>query len=376
MQSFDICIRGDGVVGRALALALSRQGLRVALHSEGASATRPTDVRAYALNAGSVALLQSLKVWEAIPTGKRTAVYDMAVMGDQHAALHFSSWQQAVRELAFIVDAAALEAELGAALRYAPHVAMVGHEVQAPLLVLAEGRESASRQALGVRFDKQDYGQRAIAARLSTDVPHAGVARQWFRSPDVLALLPMDEPAPNMGCALVWSLPTERAQALLALDDVGFEAELMQTTGGLAGTLRLASPRASWPLLLGRADRVHGMFTDTQGNGGWVLVGDAAHVIHPLAGQGLNLGLADVACLAQVIAERESWRPLGDQRLLARYARARIGPTQAMAAMTDGLLRLFAHEAPWLKELRNRGMGLVNQAGPLKRWLVNKALGA
>jgi ubiquinone biosynthesis UbiH/UbiF/VisC/COQ6 family hydroxylase len=375
MQSFDICIRGDGVVGRSLALALSRQGLRVALQTDTPLAARSADVRAYALNAGSVALLQSLKVWEAIPAAKRTAVYDMAVMGDQNAALHFSSWQQAVRELAFIVDAAALEAELGAALRYAPHVAMVNpdaHDVQASLLVLAEGRDSASRQALGVHFDKQDYGQRAIAARLAGDLPHAGMARQWFRSPDVLALLPMDEPAPGLGSALVWSLPTARAETLLALDDAAFEAELMQATGGAAGALRLTSARASWPLLLGRADKVHG----SSSAGGWVLVGDAAHVIHPLAGQGLNLGLADVACLARVIAERESWRPVGDERLLARYARDRAGPTQAMATLTDGLLRLFAQEAPWLKELRNRGMGLVNQAGPLKRWLVNKALGA
>jgi 2-polyprenyl-6-methoxyphenol hydroxylase-like FAD-dependent oxidoreductase len=132
--------------------------------------------------------------------------------------------------------------------------------------------------------------------------------------------------------------------------------------------LSLRSARQSWPLMLGRADKVTGP--------GWALAGDAAHVIHPLAGQGLNLGLADVACLARVMAQRESWRSLGDERLLARYARERAVPTQAMATMTDGLLQLFAQPSPWLKELRNRGMGLVNQATPLKRWLVNKALGA
>ncbi len=372
MQSFDICIRGDGVVGRALALALSRQGLHVALQTEAPAAPRAADVRAYALNAGSVALLQSLKVWDALPAAKRTAVYDMAVVGDDNARLQFSSWQQAVRELAFIVDAAALEAELGAALRYAPHVAMVHEAVAASLPVLAEGRDGASREALGVHFARQDYGQRAIAARLTTDLPHAGTARQWFRCPDVLALLPMDEPAPGLGCALVWSLPQARADELLAMDNAAFEAELMQATAGDAGTLRLTSVRQSWPLMLGRADKVIG----TSEQGGWALVGDAAHVIHPLAGQGLNLGLADVACLARVLAERESWRPLGDARLLARYARERAGPTQAMATMTDGLLQLFAHEAPWARELRNRGMGLVNQATPIKRWLVSKALGA
>jgi 2-polyprenyl-6-methoxyphenol hydroxylase-like FAD-dependent oxidoreductase len=405
MQSFDICIRGEGVVGRALALALSRQGLNVAWQTERSAAPRAADVRAYALNAGSIALLQSLKVWDALPAAKRTAVYDMVVLGDANAQLHFSSWQQAVRELAFIVDAAALEAELAAALRYAPHVAAVHEPVTASLLVLAEGRDAASREALGVQFSRQDYGQRAIAARLATDLPHAGAARQWFRSPDVLALLPMDEPAPGLGCALVWSLPQARAQALLAMDDAAFEAELMLATGGSAGALRLASARQSWPLMLGRADKVVGIAEQGSGNSvraelveapwraaspstssgrtvdgqatlGWALVGDAAHVIHPLAGQGLNLGLADVACLARVLAEREAWRPLGDARLLARYARERAGPTQAMAAMTDGLLQLFAHEAPWARELRNRGMGLVNQATPIKRWLINKALGA
>jgi 2-polyprenyl-6-methoxyphenol hydroxylase-like FAD-dependent oxidoreductase len=372
MQSFDICIRGVGVVGSALALALSRQGLNVALQTPSPAAPRAADVRAYALNAASVALLQSLKVWDALPAAKRTAVYDMAVLGDGDARLHFSSWQQAVRELAFIVDAAALEAELAAALRYAPHVAMAAQPVAAGLLVLAEGRDAASREALGVHFARQDYGQRAIAARLSTDTAHAGTARQWFRSPDVLALLPMDEPAPGLGCALVWSLPQTRAGELLALDDAAFEAELMRATAGGAGALRLASERQSWPLILGRADKVAGATEQ----GSWALVGDAAHVIHPLAGQGLNLGLADVACLARILAKRQSWRSVGDARLLARYARERTGPTQAMATMTDSLLQLFAHEAPWARELRNRGMGLVNQATPLKRWLINKALGA
>jgi 2-polyprenyl-6-methoxyphenol hydroxylase-like FAD-dependent oxidoreductase len=112
---------------------------------------------------------------------------------------------------------------------------------------------------------------------------------------------------------------------------------------------------------------------------GWALVGDAAHVVHPLAGQGLNLGLADVACLARVLAERaerEPWRPLGDQRLLERYARERAAPTRAMALLTDGLLHLFASEQPLLKELRNRGLSLLDLAAPLKRTLTSRALGA
>lgn len=364
----DVCIRGAGIVGRALALSLSRQGLSVALAAPAEHAVGREDVRAYALNSASVALLQSLKVWEALPADARTAVFDMRVQGDAGAALlRFSAWQQQVRELAWIVDAAALEAELAAAVRYAPHVSITTEATAASLLVLAEGKASAMREQLGVVFDSHGYGQRAIAARLATDVPHAGLARQWFRAPDVLALLPIDRPVREHGLALVWSLPEEQAQALLALPDSEFEAALMQATGGNAGMLRLVSTRASWPLLLAQAEPVHGP--------GWVLVGDAAHVVHPLAGQGLNLGLGDVVALTRVLAEREPWRMPGDALLLERYARERALPVQAMATLTDGLLRLFAHPAPWARELRNRGLGLVNAATPIKRWLAARALG-
>ena len=365
---FDVCVRGAGIVGRALALALSRQGLKVALQAPAARKHAGDDVRAYALNAASVALLDSLKVWNELPADARTAVFDMRVEGDvASSVLRFSAWQQHVRELAWIVDAAALEAELAAALRYAPHVTATNEPVAARLLVLAEGRASATREQLGVAFQTHDYAQTAIAARLLTDAPHDGLARQWFHAPDVLALLPTDRPQAGHGLALVWSLPTERAQALLALPEAEFEAALMQSTAGAAGTLRLSSTRASWPLALARAERVQGP--------GWVLVGDAAHVVHPLAGQGLNLGLGDVAALSRVLAECEPWRDLADPRLLERYARARALPVQAMAALTDGLLRLFAHPAPWVRELRNRGLGLVDTAAPLKRWLASRALG-
>lgn len=366
-EAVDVCIRGSGVVAHTLALALSRQGLTVAVQARGERPARAADVRAYALNAASVALLESLKVWQALPPDARTAVYDMQVRGDAAALLRFSAWQQHARELAWIVDTAALEAELSAALRYAPHVSTTDAPVPSALLVLAEGRASATREELGVVFQTHDYGQRAIAARLTSDHPHAGLARQWFNAPDVLALLPLDWPRAGQSLALVWSLPEERAQALLAMPEAGFEAALMDATAGEAGSLRLASERAAWPLALARAERVHGP--------GWVLVGDAAHLVHPLAGQGLNLGLADVHSLARVLQEREPWRTLGDERLLARYARERALPVQAMTALTDGLMRLFSRPEPWARELRNRGLALVNSAAPLKRWLATRALG-
>lgn len=364
----DVSVRGSGIVAGALALALSRQGLRVALHG---IAPRPMgpDVRTYALNAASVALLDGLRVWSALPADAATAVHDMRIAGDAPgASLHFSAWQQHVEALAWIVDAAALEEAIAAALRFAPHVRMSEVPVEAPLVAVCEGKASALRDRYGVRFEPQPYGQSALAARLVANVPHAGVARQWFRAPDVLALLPFDRPQAGRSYGLVWSLPAERAQALAATDARDFEAALAEASGGQAGTLSLASERALWPLQLAQADPLCGP--------GWVLLGDSAHVVHPLAGQGLNLGLADVAGLARVLAEREPWRPLGDEKLLRRHARARLAPTAAMAGLTDGLLRLFAHEAPWVKELRNRGLGLVDQVSPLKRWLAARALDA
>jgi 2-polyprenyl-6-methoxyphenol hydroxylase-like FAD-dependent oxidoreductase len=367
MHAVDVAIHGRGAVASSLALALNQQGLRVAVSTPDPASAARTDVRAYALNNASRRLLQQLKVWEALAGDAVTAVHDMDVRGDSGGHLGFSSWSQCVDALAWIVDAPALDAALQQALQFAPHVQRLeGVLPDAPLRVFAEGKDSVSRASLPVRWERHAYGHTAIAARLTSLEPHANVAHQWFRAPDVLALLPFDQPAAGRSFALVWSLPQPEAERLMQLDGAGFESELNRAAAGGPPGLQLTSERFTWSLALASAMPVCGV--------GWVLVGDAAHVVHPLAGQGLNLGLGDVQALADTLRQREAWRALGDEHLLHRYARARAWPVWAMSHLTDALLHGFASDNHWLRELRNRGMGLVDRAAPVKRWLATRAL--
>lgn len=371
MNRIDVCVRGGGAVGSSLALSLARHGFEVALVERPAAAAvaAGTDVRAYALGPAAVGLLQTLRVWDGLPPDALTPVQEMRIAGDAAGHLEFSAWEQCVRALAWIVDAAALEHTLAEALRFAPKVTRVQAPVPAALQAVCEGRDSATRAELGIEFERHPYGHTAVAARLTSDRPHQGVAWQWFRSPDVLALLPFDRPQAGHSFGLVWSQPQAQADAWLHADAGAFEAALNQATQGAAGRLRLASERAGWPLALGRAQRWCGP--------GWVLLGDAAHVVHPLSGQGLNLGLADVAALVEaltLVQRTAPWRPLGDERALRRYARDRFAPTLGMGLVTDGLLRLFSQPEAPVRELRNRGLTLVNRVPLLKRWLAERAL--
>jgi ubiquinone biosynthesis UbiH/UbiF/VisC/COQ6 family hydroxylase len=251
-------------------------------------------------------------------------------------------------------------------VRFQPQVEVLREPRPATLTIVCEGRTSATRDEFGVNFHVTSYPQRAIAARLACEKPHGGVARQWFEGGNVLALLPMGGPAGN-SVALVWSVQEPRADELLAIAPEEFQARLGAASGHALGRLQLTSERIAWPLQRAEADRWCGQ--------GWVLAGDAAHNVHPLAGQGLNLGLADAEKLARVLHEREYWRSLGDEKLLRRYERSRKMDVLAMAWTTDGLQQLFAQPAePWAL-LRNWGMRGFDRSGPLKRWVVRQAMG-
>ena len=379
VQNPDICIRGAGVVGSTLALLLARDRLRVGLLPQaGAPSPQPpsgdtSDVRAYALNAASRDLLMSLRAWPEPEFA--TPVAAMEIHGDSSGVLRFSAEAQKVAALAWIVDLPALQARLADALRFQPLVEMLATERPAALTAVCEGRASATRQAFGVSFETTPYPQRAIAARLRCEKPHGGVARQWFLPDGVVALLPLGGSAGDT-VAMVWSAETARAADLLALDGEAFVAEALAATGGAVGALSLISPRADWPLQFARANRWCGpMPGDHPRTASWVLAGDAAHNVHPLAGQGLNLGLADVAELAQVLHGREYWRSPGDLRLLRRYERARKAGLWPMGMATDGLQQLFSMPGtPW-QTLRNWGLNGFDAAGPLKSWLARQAMG-
>ncbi len=361
----DVCIRGAGVVGRTLALLLARDRLRVGLVGDAPSPTGATsDVRAYALNATSRELLERVRGW---PDAEHaTPVTGMHVHGDRGGELQFLAQDQGVEALAWIVDVQALLARLNEALRYQSSVQWLDAPQPAALTVVCEGRASATRAEFGVQFDVTPYPQRAIAARLQCEKPHGGVARQWFSNGEILALLPLGGPSGN-SVALVWSVQEVRAPELLALDAASFQTQVEQACSAALGRMALGTGRAAWALQLAQADRWCGQ--------GWVLAGDAAHNVHPLAGQGLNLGLSDAGELAQVLHEREYWRNIGDKRLLRQYERSRKADMLAMGAATDSLQQLFSRPDQSLARLRNWGLTGFDRSGPLKDWVARQAMG-
>ena len=377
---FDVCIRGAGIVGRSLALMLASQGLRVALvnlHASANAGQGHSDVRAYALNTAAKQLLTDLRCWP--EASACTPILKMHIEGDQGGNLEFSAADQGVEALNWMVDVPSLENNLRNASSFQPLIQELAENVAAPLTVICEGRASQTRAELGVAFDVKHYDQHALACRIRTQAPHSQVARQWFQNtqgPEILAFLPIGGEASHEW-AVVWSLTIARAQALQNVSADAFQLQLQDASQGIAGFVELISERAVWPLQLAKAGRWTGTMPGS-GTGkqaaSFVLAGDAAHAIHPLAGQGLNVGLADAAKLASVIQAKEFWRPISDLKLLRRYERARQAEVVAMGCVTDGLQTLFAEPSVPVQKLRNWGMSAFNQLSPLKKWMAGEAM--
>ena len=386
---FDIAVIGAGVAGLACAVGASQLGLRVALvgpraamHRAGEAA--PFDVRIYALAPASIAALEQLKIWPAIDAARVQAVSRMRVFGDAGNELCFDAYQASLPQLAAIVEEGELLRALAAAAGFASGVERIeasfdtldvdadsararladGRTIAARLLIAADGARSPLRAAAGLNAQELPYGHTAVVANFATEQPHLGVAYQWFDQQEgVIALLPL----PGDYVSLVWSAPQALAESLVA-DSGGLAARMAARAGQDLGTLTPAGPVQSFPLRRVIVDRLIGRRL--------ALIGDAAHVVHPLAGQGLNLGLADVSELLRVLGELEEWRDPGDKVLLRRYERARAEPVGLMRFTTHALAQLFARDDAFSRELRNFGLSAVNALPPLKNALIRHAAGS
>ncbi len=388
----DVCIIGNGVIGKAAALGLAQAGLRVSLlcapgaQQPASPAADAWDVRVYAVNQVAHALLSSIKVWDALDVSRIAPVDAMQVNGDGAGTLAFDAYGARVGALAWIVEDSNLNQALDAALKFASNVQMVhgharhmqaepgsvtvqlenGDTLAAALLVGADGAHSWTRHQCDIGMDYRSYGQRAIVTNFACDQPHHGVAHQWFTASEgIIALLPL----PEQRVSLVWSAPDALAQTLLNESLEQLAQRLAHFAADKLGRLTPMQPEAvkAFPLSLIRPHAITAPRV--------ALVGDAAHVVHPLAGHGMNLGFADVATLLKVITQRDAHRDSGDARVLARYARARKEDILLMQLATDGLERLFASDFAPLRAVRNLGLNLLDQLPALKRRLISQALG-
>ena len=389
---FDVIVVGAGLVGLAVAPALARAGLKVALVDRAPVAapefdSDSWDARVYAISPGSATFLRSLGAWQMLQSERIEPVEAMQVAGDAGATMEFSAYELGERALAWIVEERALRVallplvfEAGvevigsaalASLDWTPDAcALALTESDAParvlnakLIVGADGARSWVRQAAGLATEPRPYGQTAVVANFACERAHHGIARQWFRADgSVLAWLPL----PGRRMSMVWSAPDALATQLRTLDAVALAARVAEAGAHALGALAPITAAASFPLAFLKLPAIiaHRL----------ALVGDAAHGVHPLAGQGVNLGFGDVEALAAVLAERGPATDPGARVLLERFGRRRAEPVLAMQTVTDGLVRLFGPTHPLLKTLRNAGLTAVDRLPLLKRALAQPAL--
>ncbi|WP_042246018.1 UbiH/UbiF/VisC/COQ6 family ubiquinone biosynthesis hydroxylase [Paracoccus sp. PAMC 22219] len=390
-QDFDIVIAGGGLNGPTLALALAQVGLRVAVvdpQPARARAGAGFDGRAYSLAIASVRVLRALGLWDRLaadaqPIHQIKASQGQPGEGAGHFFLHFDSAELGEGPVGHMLEDrflhAALVDAMAGAVTTLPGLSVTGQEVgpanvtailsdgqrlTARLLVGADGRGSGVATRAGIKRQGWDYGQTALVAAIDHALPHHGIAHQYFMATGPLAILPL----PGNRSNIVWSETATNAAAIAALDDDDFLTVLRPRFGDFLGALSLAGPRFSYPLSLSlardyAAPRV-------------ALVGDAAHGVHPIAGQGLNLGLRDVAALAEVLVDAaRRGEDFGSPLVLERYQAWRRPDATTLALGMDGVNRLFATDNPAVAGLRGAGMGAVDALPGLRRGFMRQAAG-
>lgn len=382
----DVAIVGGGLVGSSLALALQASGLQVALVDPQPPCAEPAsaawDSRIYAVSPGNAEFLGSLGVWPRLDPQRLQRVEHMAISGDRREGrLDFTAYDAGLRELAWIVESGAMQRAMSAAIAVAPGIqrrigqalgltlhgsaARItlddGSELDAQLVVGTDGRDSLVRREAGIDAHLSDYRQSGVVANFETEKPHHDTAFQWFRADGILALLPL----PGNRVSMVWSTAEANARTLLAMDACALQRCVAEAAGAAVGGLRLLTPAAAFPLRLAQLPRLVSPRV--------ALAGDAAHNVHPLAGQGVNLGFRDARVLADVLASRAPRQDCGDLGLLRRYERARREDIAAIAYGTDALQKLFGAQSVLLSGVRNFGLGALNHLPVLKNLLIRHA---
>jgi 2-octaprenylphenol hydroxylase len=394
-RDFDAIIVGAGVIGTAMASLLVARKLsapgRVAVIADRFAAAPPADadwgLRVFALSRASQRLLQTCGVWDSLPGQRvfayeRMCVWDCGGDPDGKGSLRFDCAEIGEPNLGFIVDGRALQWQCLQAARSAGSVLMEagmeavsaadgdisirlsdGRSLRSQLLIAADGQESKTRALLGIETAGHSYYQDALVAHVRTAKPHCNTAWQRFLTGGPLAFLPL----PDGRSSIVWSAKLSEAARLRALDRESFGAALTEASGRVLGECELSTTVASFPLKLQYALE----YVRPRA----VLLGDAAHVVHPLAGQGLNLGLLDCAVLADVLGQAGGAGHFGEHRLLRRYERWRRSENQLAGAAFDGLERLFSTQDPLSAGLRIAGLSAVGKLPFVKRRLAKRALG-
>ena len=393
MKQIDILIAGGGLVGLPLGIALAKGGLRVAVADAAPPARRLDprfDGRVSALAYASVRMLAALGVWEHLGPHAQPIheilVTDGAIgRAPSPFSLHFDAQEVGTDALGHIAENRHIRLALQEAAAATQGLELIapsavksvavedgrasatladGPAIAAPLVIAADGRDSPLREQMGIGKVGWSYPQTGIVATVEHERPHNGVAYEHFLPSGPFAILPL----PGNRSSLVWTETKARAPGLLALDEAGFNAELARRFGDHLGKVKAAGPRWSYPLAFHIArDFVAPRFA---------LAGDAAHGIHPIAGQGLNLGLKDAAALAEVLLDAARLgRDIGALDVLRRYERWRRFDSFALAASTDALNRLFSNDIAPIRALRDIGLGIVDSIGPARRFFMRHAGG-